>query len=190
MTQKQLTLTTIINEIEGLYLAESYGTLFVVLDIRNSIKIALTEGRVVDISYNNEKSTAALKNIALFKPSNYLSFKFIPRKNLKNPKEDYALPSTKSILRMLNESKKNNKLSSMNLSSSFNLLQVTDMVASELAEYLGPMALIICEEHFETTSNITDIINMLDSISSEIDDSLEEEKFIQTVTGKLKNFNS
>ena len=187
MASVPVKLDEIVNQLEQLIKDSSNGTIFIVTDQNHMSRITVHQGRIVGLRYRNTNGFDALEQMTSIQTGrvNFVSNKVTV------PKVDDMLPPTETILDVLRGAgidNISNPAASQAAAPSADLKEIISIICEELVKDLGPMAAMICEEYTESARDVTDIINSLDGLATEIDDPAAARKFKQTVLQKIDHF--
>lgn len=183
MTQDYIPFAQIVIEIGRLCKQRSTGTLFIATKANRSAQLVLDKGEIVFIFFSSKRGEEAL---ALMSEIHDGRFRFqeggvIPRR--------MALPSTEAILKTLKGGAAGAPSSAENSSSSKtrDVAGLTgeqqDALQSCLAECIGPMAAIICEDHLSSARPFAEIV---DALAAEIPSPGQAKKFRELVSARLE----
>lgn len=181
MNQDYIPFQAIIDKLEEFCNQQSSGILFIATKANRSAQIVLENGKIVFIYFYNKRGTEALKLMLTIEAGRY---RF--QKNATSPRRS-SLPSTDKILRFLNR-ETDNKIPheptevTEHVQSSLNDNQKR-ILETVLAEYIGPMATIICEDHLDSAP---DMAAAIDALASEIPSPDQAQKFRTEITANLK----
>lgn len=184
MNQDYIPFQAIIDKLEEFCTQQASGILFIATKGNRSAQIVLENGKIVFVYFYNKQGTEALKLMLTIEAGKY---KF--QKNATSPRRS-PLPSTDKILRFLNRETDNTVPPeppeptevTEQVQSSLNDNQKR-ILETVLAEYIGPMAAIICEDHLDSAPDITAAI---DALVSEIPSPDQAQKFRLQVATALK----
>ena len=153
--------------------------------------ISIKDGQIIGVTYRQSKGPVALENIRKVSAGRCT---FAPGV-LRNSEVDASLPSSKALFEYLGIGETKPAISARingpasNTEPSENQNGVArQAIESEAMEYLGPMAAIICEEHFARVGNLHDEENLrrvLEGIAGEVGDKAKGEEFKKGVITRL-----
>lgn len=182
MTQDYIPFADIVVEIARLCKQRSTGTLFIATMANKSVQLVLDKGEIVFIFFSSKRGEEALALMSTIRAGRYRFQEggVIPRR--------MVLPPTEAILKTLSGSREQ--------SSSPGRSPVTpeaaqteglsreqkDALESSLAECIGPMAAIICEDHLNSGANLD---AQIDALAAEIPSPGQARKFRELVKAKL-----
>lgn len=176
MIQEYIPFSEIVAEIKKLCARRVSGTLFVSTKANRSAQLILDKGEIVFIYFFNKRGEEALELMSTIRAGRYrFQEGAVSRRD--------PLPSTDYILESLGGGKK--------IAAQVSEKRATDSVLSQeqknfletcLAEYIGPMAGIICEDHLDI---VADLQAAIDALATEIPSSEQAEKFRVKVLAKL-----
>jgi hypothetical protein len=153
--------------------------------------ISMKDGQIIGVTYRQSKGPAALENIRKVSAGRCT---FAPG-ILRNSEVDASLPSSKAIFEYLGigeikpaiTARINGPASNTEPSENQNGA-ARQAIELEATEYLGPMAAIICEEHFARVGNLHDEENMwrvLEGIAGDVGDKAKGKEFKKGVITRL-----
>lgn len=179
MNSDYIPFSKIVAELEKLCRQKVTGTLFVATKGNRSAQVMLDRGEIVYIYFFNKRGEEAL---ALMSTVNAGKFRFqegaVSRRT--------PLPSTDAIIRTLSGEQTSSTSSTQIVEkpSKEGGLGQEEMTVLEtcLAGYIGPMAGIICEDHFGTAASLQAVV---DALAAEIPSTEQAEKFRASVLEKL-----
>lgn len=160
------------------------GTLFVATAGNKAASFTLLAGEIVGISHRSLRGRDALLLIKTIGMSRY-SFA-----DGKVADTDPDLPPTAEILEFIASppSAPPPGAPQAPRQSRFNVDRVQLLLETELVEYLGPMAKVICREHVNKAGVLTgpaDLRRLIDGLAREIGDPAKEERFKRETWNKL-----
>ena len=180
MTQEYIPFPEIVAELRKLCIQAVTGTLFVATKANRSAQLILDKGEIVFVYFFNKRGKEALELMSTIRAGR---FRFqegaVSRRT--------PLPPTDTILQSLIDG---HKISDQDIedieapvSTGLGLSQEQKTVLEScLAEFIGPMAGIICEDHLDVAANLQAAVDALDA---EIPSSEQAKKFKAIVLGKL-----
>jgi hypothetical protein len=180
MTQGYRPLQDIVDEIKKLHRSRADGTLFVATGANKSAQILFKDGNIVSIYFYNMHGREALEKMSVIEVGRYRfqeGFASIRRKS--------DLPETSVILATLDGfcGDKSSADSAQPISSEGGLTDEQKSILEKcLVEYIGPMAAIICEDHFFGGAGLRETV---DKLTSEIPSPQQAAQFKEEVLGKL-----
>lgn len=168
------------------------GTLSLATRENHYASISIKDGQIIGIAYRQSKGAAALENIRKVRAGR---FTFAPGV-LRHSEVDASLPPSKALFEFLGigETK---PAAAVRITESAPKSEPSDntngaarqAIELEATEYLGPMAAIICEEHFARVGNLNNKENLqsvLEGIAGELGDDAKGEDFKKRVITRLK----
>jgi len=168
------------------------GTLSLATRENHYASISIKDGQIIGVAYRQSKGAAALENIRKVRAGR---FTFAPGV-LRHNEADASLPSSEALFEFLGigEIKPATAVRTTEPASKTEPSDNTNGAARqaielEATEYLGPMAAIICEEHFARVGNLNDKENLqsvLEGIAGELGDDAKGEDFKKGVITRLK----
>jgi hypothetical protein len=151
------------------------GLLFIATKANRSAQIVLENGKIVFVYFYNKQGQEALDLMLTIKAGRY---KF--QKNATSPRRS-TLPSTEKILEHLSGGRLVDAPAAKiarGLSS-----EQKQFLEAALAEYIGPMATIICDDHLDQAPDMTSAV---DALASEIPSEDQAQKFRSQVASSMK----
>jgi len=175
MSQQYIPFADLVNQIEVLCTQKASGILFIATQANRSAQIVLENGVIVFVYFYNKQGREALELMLTIQAGRY---RF--QENATSPRRN-TLPPTQDILQFLSGTQTTEPPAEPEA-----LSQLTDeqksTLQSVLAEFIGPMAAIICEDHLDSTPDLTTAI---DALASEIPSAEQGQKFKIQVEAKL-----
>lgn len=182
MTQAEWTpLSKVVEFIKQLCADRRTGTLFMVSDENYMAQILIDGGDIVSLMHRNRRGLDALAVVGKMK---YAKFRFDDA--FAAPSERHNLP-TQAIFDYLSGAIPTIKQSDVVSGSSASgvlTAEVRAVMQKVLMKYIGPMAEIVCADHFERT---TDLRTLVRSLADEIPDQAEAAKFSVEMTKVLNS---
>ena len=181
MNQEYTPFSEIIIELKKICDSRDSGTLFIATKEKRSAQIMIEKGEIVFVFFSNKRGLEALGLMSTIKAGKYRFQKgSVPSRRV-------PLPPTQSVLQTLAAVSGNSTLGSKSPQTPSigrsSLTQDQKTVLEEcLAEYIGPMAAILCEEHL---SSLGDLSVALDLLAAEIPSRDLGEQFKEKVISKL-----
>jgi len=182
--KSNISFSGLITELRDLHQTQSTGTLFVTTEQNRLAQIHLEEGEINFVSFRGVHGMEALFLLQEIKAVR-LRFTEGALASFKN-----ELPTTSDILRIFgnpNTSKTQVEVSPgvpVLSNSTDNGLSKNDkaVIEESLANFIGPIAGIVCSEHFKS---VHDLETLLTVLAGEIPDPKKAQSFLQTVRQKL-----
>jgi hypothetical protein len=177
MTQEYIPFQEIVAELRKLCIQAVTGTLFVATKANRSAQLMLDKGEIVFIYFFNKRGKEALELMSTIRAGR---FRFqegaVSRRT--------PLPPTDTILQSLADG---HKIPDQDIeepiSTGLGLSQEQKTVLEScLAEFIGPMAGIICEDHLDVATNLQAAV---DALAAEIPSSDQAKKFKVIALEKL-----
>lgn len=142
----------LINEVHRLYQEKATGTLFITGDNNSLAQVSLQEGEVVLLSCQNKRGMEA---VPLIRQISNGWFQFVNAK----VSGDFSLPATSEILAALGRG----VFPSTNIAAVPAMLsqQTVAILQDTLAEYVGPVALLLCNDRLRDVSNLESALDIL-----------------------------
>lgn len=185
--QPTLTYSQLLGELWRLCAAKRTGTMFITTIDNHSARFALREGEIVSLGFGLKRGIEAiplLRKIA--------GGRFTFSAEILATGETGTLPSTSELLDRLAEGA--TPLASPPSPPApaqpdpARLQRVQQLIEPVLAEYIGPMAAIICREYVLGASNLSqpdELRDLIEAIAKEIRDPAKEAQFKQQVLARL-----
>ncbi|MDS4020284.1 MAG: hypothetical protein RKR03_07215 [Candidatus Competibacter sp.] len=172
--RQHATIRDLINEIRRLSQEKVTGTLFITGDNNRLAQIGFSEGKIILLSCQNQRGMEAIPLIQQI-PSAW--FQFVKTR----VSGDYSLPATAEILAALG----GGVVSSSTVNAAPVLIseQILAIVQDTLAEYIGPIALLLCNDRLR---NATSLEAALDVLAKEISNPQTAQQFKDKVRKKLR----
>lgn len=152
-----------INQLRQHCLDHASGCIFITTNDSRSGRIILTDGKITDIAYANNRGGTAIRSITRIKE---LRYRFSNVQT--NIPIDTSLPETNTILSDLLSSSTSDNLSTITTTQSTN--DNTELSKKDIEECLvdiiGPMGGILCEDHLYQVDN--DTVTAINHIASEL----------------------
>lgn len=177
MDSQYIPFIDLVKKIEELCLQKATGIFFIATKANRSAQIVLENGLIVFVYFYNKQGEDALELMLTIQAGRY---KF--QKNATSPRRS-KLPPTEDILNFLlgddrkTEPPKKEEVIHSKLSD-----EQKQILETVLAEFIGPMAAIICEDHLDSAP---DLAAAIEALSSEIPSPEQGEKFKTHIQTKL-----
>ncbi|MFT5727705.1 MAG: hypothetical protein ACI8PB_001843 [Desulforhopalus sp.] len=175
MSQEYIPFTDLIAKIEELCTEKATGIFFIATKANRSAQIVIENGAIVFVYFYNKQGQEALELMLSIQAGRYRFQKYAtsPRRN--------KLPPTKDILNFLYGKRKTKSLKEAKAHT-----QLTDkqkqILETVLADYIGPMAAIICEDHLDS---VPDLASAIEALASEMPSPEQGQKFRIQIEAKL-----
>ncbi len=170
----------LVSEIQRLSSSKQSGTIFITSEDCHLARVVLNEGEISSLFFDSkQKGHDALELIQTIK-SGRLQF----AKDLFENSEEVPLPATEDILQNLNGT------SSEKSSPTTKIGNAIELVKKVLAVYIGPFAIIACEEYLEehTPLETKEAVGaMINTIVLEIDNKEDKELFLKEIKALLND---
>ncbi len=182
MAQQFIPFPQIVYELTKLSNTKVTGTLFIVTKAKKSAQIMIENGEIVFIYFANKRGQDALELMSTIKAG-----KFRFQEGSVTSRRS-VLPPTKSILQtlagMAGQSPMEMETLQAGLGGSSSLSQEQKNILEEcLAEYVGPIAAIICEDHFSMNVDFPTAIDLLTAEISSADQKTQFRKKVMVQIG-------
>jgi hypothetical protein len=155
MTQEYIPFLEIVEKLKKLCDSRQTGTLFVATKLNRSAQIMIDDGEIVYMYFYNKRGQDALELMATIEAVTFLFHKGTVTSR-RGP-----IPKTSIILQTL--AKATGESSTQVSAGAGNSLSRREKSTLEecLAEYIGPMAAIICEDHFGSVADFSTAVDVL-----------------------------
>lgn len=177
MTLANVSFKEILAELHALHNQKATGILYITTDTNKSAQIIMDGGEIVFAYYANKLGEEALELLA-----NTDAGRFRFQEGTFSGRS--PLPPTLAILQFLGGG--NDSPPQQGVTSAVQGLSLSDdkrnVISKALATYVGPLAEIICQDHFETAKTLEEVIDLL---ASEIPSAQQAEEFKDTVVKQL-----
>ncbi|MEN8218717.1 MAG: hypothetical protein ABFS56_20565 [Pseudomonadota bacterium] len=181
-TSSLLAYPQLIAEIRRLSQEGQSGTIFITSDDGHLVRIVLDDGRITFLAFDtNYRSHDAIPLINMIK-FGQLHFS----EGIFETVQEAPLPNTLELFQMFSNQ---THVDTPKQLSSLNLREAIEHIKTALAAYIGPIALIVCEEYIDKVGSLNtmdNIVTMIDVVASEIECSDEREAFKARIQTKIK----
>lgn len=192
MTQDYIPFVQIVVEIGKLCKQKATGTLFIATKANHSAQLVLDKGEIVFVFFSSKRGEEALTLMAAIREGRYRFQEggVIPRR--------MDLPATEAILAMLErgavggppardsspgKARDNSPARPQPAAGGSGLSgDQQEVLQACLAECIGPMAAIICEDHLGSAKPLAEIV---DALAAEIPSPGQAKKFREMVAARL-----
>lgn len=175
----------LIDELHGFCVAGRSGTMFIITGENHAAQFVLRSGEIVYLTYRLLRGLDALPSMRSFTAGRY-RFQDEPV-----DRTDPGLPPTPDLLALLTPEHTGTveppqtepPIGTAKAPDSLRLL-----IERELAEFLGPMASLICEEHLAQAADLDSpesLARLVEAIANEIGDPTKEAHFKHQVLSSL-----
>lgn len=175
MSQQYIPFTDLVAKIEELCTEKATGIFFIATKVNRSAQIVIENGAIVFIYFYNKQGQEALELMLTIQAGRY---KF--QKNATSPRRN-KLPPTIDILNFLYGKCKSEAVRKATVHTGLTDKQ-KQILQTVLAEYIGPMAAIICEDHLDS---VPDLASAIKALASEIPSPEQGQKFRIQIEAKL-----
>lgn len=176
----------LIDELHSLCVAGRSGTMFIITGENHAAQFVLRGGAIVCLTYRLLRGLDALPSMRTFTAGRYRFQDEIVERT------DPGLPSTPDLLAMLIPEHRG-AVGPPQTEPTASTVRASDslrpLIERELAEYLGPMASLICEEHLVRAIDLDSpqsLARLVEAIANEIGDPTKEALFTRQVLSKLQ----
>jgi len=176
----------LMTELRRLCAEKRTGTMFVTTIGNQSARFVLQQGNITSMWFRLKGGLDALPLVKKIE-SGWFSF----TTEIVDHGNQAALPGTDELLTALVGESAPPAAHSSPLLNTIQLDRAQKVVESELAEFLGPMAGVICREYVLGATDpgqSPDIHRMIDALAKEVGDPAKEARFKQRVLAKLAEF--
>jgi len=166
MSQDYIPFTELVDKIGEFCAQKATGVLFIATKANRSAQIVIEKGSIVFVYFYNKQGQEALDLMLTIQAGRY---RF--QENATSPRRN-KLPPTEDILKFL--SGKGTATVPPKQATAQLTNQQKEILETILAEYIGPMAAIICEDHLDIAP---DISSAIDALAEEIPSPEQAQKF-------------
>lgn len=152
-------------------------------------QMILEDGDIINIRYLRERGLDALKRI--FETDHFNNLTFLEKnKAAIRSQNDMTIPPRSQLLDILRRLTKSDAPAPARTRPQpvqkrvGNPSQLINIVAAELAIYIGPMAMIVCQQ--QVWGDSADILKSLDKVASLVEDAHKANQFKRTVKEKIE----
>ncbi len=190
----------IVAELAALCGAGRTGTLFMATTDNQSARIGLTQGEITSLVFRNQRGLEALDHLRKIVAARINFSDAVMDRGVRGD-----LPATPDLLGMLGADEPPAVAPTRPAplaapptapapppspsAADAQLARVQAVIETELTEYLGPMAVVICREHVAraaTGGPPHDVRQIVEAVAREIGDRPKEERFRQQVLSRLR----
>jgi len=178
----ELSYPELVEELRGCSLAKQTGTWIAATSDNHSLRIGFDRGRIVKMVFQNLKGPAALSRMTQI-TGGRCSFT-AGAAPASGP--DTGLPDTPEILRLLTQGGASDDDQSGDTGIPVGLLK--EAIVAEATEVLGPMGPTICEEYFDSATDLgtkAGLNRVLAGVATELGDATRGAAFKQRVMARL-----
>ena len=155
------------------------GTIFITSDDSHLVRMVLNEGKITYLVFDTKfRGYDAIPLIQAIKMGR-LQF----AEGVFETAQEVPLPSTEDIFQIFYENYTNEETTQATQTPP-NLKDIIEHIKKALANYIGPIAMIVCDEHIERVGSLKtvgDIFIMLEAVAPEIEELKEQEIFKKQV---------
>jgi hypothetical protein len=176
----------LIDELHSLCVAGRSGTMFIITGENHAAQFVLRGGTIVCLTYRLSRGLDALPSMRTFTAGR---FRF---QDETIDRTDPGLPPTPDLLAMLSPEHPG-AVAPPQTKPTLGIARPPDslrlLIERELAEFLGPMASLICEEHLTRAVNLDSpesLARLVEAIASEIGDPTKGALFVRQVLSRLQ----
>lgn len=179
MTNEYLPFAEIVKELRTLCGRRVSGTLFISTEANRSAQIMIDRGEIVFVYFYNKRGEEALELMSSVEAGR---FRF--QEGVLTTRR-MALPPTEAILDMLGNSNRPGHVSSQGGTAAAAKLSEDQktVLRDFLTEYIGPMAAIICDDHF---GHVTSLQAAVEALAQEIPSPEQAADFKKKVSDRLE----
>ncbi|MEE4378755.1 MAG: DUF4388 domain-containing protein [Candidatus Competibacteraceae bacterium] len=168
----------LVGELRQLCQAQSTGMAFITTDDHKLAQVSLENGNIVYLFFNKQRGKDALQALRQvhgghlrFTPGTIPSFRS-------------ELPPAEQVLDFLHPQGVGSEIPAPQPTTASALTeQEKSILQEELTEFVGPMAVIVCQEHLQTAP---DLHTALDKLCLDLPDPKQAEQFKSNVLRRLK----
>ncbi|MFT5699969.1 MAG: hypothetical protein ACI8ZB_002839 [Desulforhopalus sp.] len=174
MSQDYIPFAELVDKIREFCSQKATGVLFIATKANRSAQIVIEKGSIVFVYFYNKQGQEALELMLTIQAGRY---RF--QANATSPRRNKLLPTTE-ILDFLSGTR--------TVTAPAKKVRTTltgqqkEVLEKVLAEYIGPMAAIICEDHLDTAPDLSAAI---DALAEEIPSPEQAQKFRVQIEEKL-----
>lgn len=175
----------LIDELHALCVAGRSGTMFIITGENHAAQFVLRNGEIVYLTYRLLRGLDALPSMRIFRAGRY-RFQDEPV-----DRTDPGLPPTPDLLALLSP-EHTGTVEPPQTEPTTGTAKAPDslrlLIERELAEFLGPMASLICEEHLAQATDLDSpksLARLVEAIANEIGNPTKEAHFKQQVLSGL-----
>jgi hypothetical protein len=175
----------LIDELHALCVAGRSGTMFIITGENHAAQFLLRNGEIVYLTYRLLRGLDALPSMRIFTAGRY-RFQDEPV-----DRTDPGLPPTPDLLALLSP-EHTGTVEPPQTEPTTGTAKAPDslrlLIERELAEFLGPMASLICAEHLAQATDLDSpksLARLVEAIANEIGDPTKEAHFKQQVLSSL-----
>lgn len=159
------------------------GTLFLATDDNRSARVAIVEGRIVAVVFQEMRGTSAVARLRQIGAARCSFSEGVVA--VSGP--DTSLPRTEDILRALSAVRAGRPVAATS-SIGIPVAAVRDAIEAEATEFLGPLAPAVCAEYFESATDLSarsGLLAVLEGIAGELGDLQKGELFKKGILARL-----
>ncbi len=177
MTQEYIPFAQIVSALTKLCEKRVTGNLFIATKANRSAQLILDKGKIVFVYFFNKRGEEALELMSTIRAGRYRFQEGTVSRRM-------PLPATEAIIQSLSSGQ---ILAAKNVSAPISSdpglsQEQQDTLEACLAGFIGPMAGLICEDHFGGGSDLQAVI---DALAAEIPSPAQAQKFRAMVMEKL-----
>jgi hypothetical protein len=179
-TDGLLSYAELIAEVRRLCAQRSSGCIFITTSDNHAIRFELRSGKIIALSFRQHTGAKAVESIQRITGG---QLRYSAEVVERAPQAD--LPPTPELLAALGASgmmatSDSNGAGSAPPRADFDRSRT--VIESELAEYLGPMATLVCQEHMALATDVNDLV---ESLARELRDAAKAASFREQVRKRL-----
>ena len=179
-TDRLLDYRELVGEVRRLCSQGQTGSVFITTSDNHAVRFALQDGTIIAVSFRQQTGLSALVAIQRIGRGR---LKYSEEVLHRQPQPD--LPPTHEVLLMLNGESVDPAEPPAQApppAAREELARSRGIIEAELAEYLGPMAELVCADHLATASSVNDLVEQL---AREIHDAVKAGRFKARVRERL-----
>lgn len=173
----------LIAALKSLCLERNSGTLYIATPDNHFARVVLKGGDIVALSF---RAKHGIEAVALIRGITGGRFKFSPGQV--NVDADHVLPSGYDVMRVLAADAAFEEAAPRRAVAADKLVSAPRVIEQQLAEFLGPMSTIVCEEQLAKLGaprNVGELSTLLEALAREIGDPAKARRFKDQVWAKL-----
>ncbi len=183
-TTSLLAYPKLLEEIYRLISQKETGTIFITSNDGHLIRIVLNNGHITSLIYDTKHR--GFDAIPLIQKLTFGRLQFA--EGIFETDQEVPLPDTENLLSLLRGEEVTDVKTGISLPTSSHFDNRIEYIKKKLATYIGPFAVIVCDEYLEKAGPINTIDNlmqMIDQIAKEIDNLNEEQVFKKECKQKI-----
>jgi len=178
-------LPVILKALEQLRQERRTGTLFITTDSGHAVRFVLNKGDVTGCHYRDKVGDEALPLVKGIQAARY---SFVVSASVPEDSRTRPDPSALRALMAGGERKPTPSAGAPDVSIG-RLGQAVRQIQHELAKFIGPAAVMVCNEYLEQAGEIiesADLMRMIDAVAGEVGDHSSAQQFREQVLAELQ----